>query len=74
MEANESDYRRGLGRALRRDQRGTPGEATFRANFVNGVLPQRDSCELCDAGAGRFKMKRQYIHYIDRRAVVCTKD
>lgn len=71
MTVSKSDYRRGLGRGLRRDQRGTAGEETFRAGFLNGTLPSPRFCEHCAAGADRFKLKRQYIHYIERRAIVC---
>ncbi len=74
MAENESDQWRGVGRDLRRDLRGTAGEAEFRAAFLQNMIPRREFCIHCDAGAGRYKLKRQYIHYIGRRAIVCGRD
>ena len=32
------------------------------------------SCPHCYAGIRRYKMKRQYIHYIDSRIEICLNE
>lgn len=33
-----------------------------------------DRCDHCDVGAKLITMRRQRVHYVDRRIFVCTKD
>lgn len=32
-----------------------------------------EPCALCALNINRIKMKRQHIHYVDRRIIVCTE-
>ena len=36
-----------------------------------GLREQPSSCAHCAAGDVRIKMRRQYVHYIDRKIFIC---
>lgn len=67
-------YRRGAGRGHQFADRAVfDGSDDFHSGFLRGSFPEEGECALCAAGLTRIKMKRMWVHYVDRRAIACKK-
>lgn len=57
---------------------GLNGQAVLRGGNDLSAVTQlhiaEDRCDHCAAGAKLITMRRQRVHYVDRRIIVCTKD